>query len=297
MKIVENRNKFFIISAAVIIIGIACMVFNYSTGKGAFNYDVEFSGGTSILLNLGSEFNNDDIAKIIEETTSLTSSQIQKVLGTNEVSIKIKNIDQEARIKLIEALEEKYGKDILLSMGDVSPTVSSEMQRTAILAFSIACAAILTYITIRFRDIRMGGSAILALIHDGLVVLSAYAILRIPLNIAFIAAILTVLGYSINATIVVFDRVRENKRLMRKRDSVTLIDTSITQTMERSIYTSVTTLLTIVCLYIFAVSSIKDFTLPIIIGIVCGTYSSVCLAGSIWYVLSEGKRNQWSKAQ
>ncbi len=289
MKIIENRKKFFIISAAIILIGIGFMIANYASGKDGFNFDVEFSGGTAIQLNLGTDFNNSDIAAIISETTGLTSSQIQRIVGTNEVNIKIKNVDQDSRIKLISALEEKYGQGILLGMEDVSPTVSTEMQRSAILAFTLACAAILIYITIRFKDFKAGTSAIIALVHDALIVLAAYAILRIPVNTAFIAAILTVLGYSINATIVVFDRVRENKRLLRKEGNAAIIDVSVSQTLRRSVYTSLTTLLTITCLYVLGVTSIKDFTLPIIIGIVCGTYSSVCLAGSFWFVLTEKK--------
>ncbi len=288
MKIVKHRKIYFLISAIVIAVGIAFSIFYSSAGLGIFNFDVEFSGGTSINIDIGQEFNNDDISSIINETTGQASPQIQKIIGTNEVNIKILSVDQETRIKLINALKEKYQfNEEAVYIEDVSPTISAEMQSTAILAVVVSCIAILFYTSFRFRDFKTGGSAILALLHDALVVLAAYAILRIPLNNAFIAAVLTVLGYSINATIVIFDRVRENRRHSHKFSQEQLIDTSVNQTLRRSIFTSLTTLLAVVSLYIFGVASIKDFTLPIIIGIICGTYSSVFLAGSIWYVLSK----------
>ncbi len=290
MRIVENRIKYIVFSLLIIATGLVFMAINASSGNGAFNLDVDFTGGTAINFDVGTEFSNDDILQIIKENTELTSAQIQKIVGTNEVSIKIKNIDQETRIKLIDAFKAKYGEQVAGGeIRDISPTVSSEMQKSAVLAFVVASVAILLYVSLRFRDLRTGGSAIIALVHDGLIVIAAYAILRIPVNNAFIAAILTVLGYSINATIVVFDRVRENKRIARKRDNAELINISVKQTLTRSIYTSLTTLITISALYIMGVSSIRDFALPIIIGIICGTYSSVCLAGSTWFMLSEKK--------
>ncbi len=285
--IVENRKKYFLISAAIILIGLVMMIVNGVSGNGPFNFDVEFSGGTSLNYDIKQDFNNEDIQAIITEVTGQTSSQIQRVVGSNEVMIKLLSIDSETRSKITDALIEKYGitEDDLLAAGDVSATISGEMQRTAILAVAVACAAMLLYVSFRFKNIVTGASAILALLHDALIVLCAYAVLRIPMNYSFIAAILTVVGYSINSTIVIFDRMRETKRLRPNESNVKLVNESVMATLPRSLFTSLTTLLVLIFLYILGVPSVRDFALPIIIGIVAGTYSSVCLSGSIWYSL------------
>ncbi len=289
MKIIDNRMKYFYISAAIIGLGIIFMIVNAVMGKGPFNYDVDFIGGTSIQMDIGKDFNNTDIIATINEVTGQTSPQVQKVLGSNKVSIKMKSVDQETRMSLVNKLIENYGlnQDAVLEVSDVSATISSEMQSKALLALLVACIAMLIYVSFRFKDLSMGASAILALVHDALVVLSAYSILRIQMNYAFIAAILTIVGYSINSTIVIFDRVRENRALLKRATRMELIDKSVNQTLRRSVYTSLTTLLTLLFLYVLGVPSIKVFTLPIIIGIVCGTYSSVFLAGSFWYIFTQ----------
>ena len=160
---------------------------------------------------------------------------------------------------------------------------SGEMQQAAIKATLIACVAMLLYISLRFRDFRAGGSAIIALIHDVLIVLSAYALLRIPVNQSFIAVLLTILGYSVNSTIVIFDRIRENKSAFQTGHAAEKINKSVSQTLARSINTSLTTLFTIGAIYILGVQSIKEFSLPLIVGIVAGAYSSICISGSVWY--------------
>ncbi len=287
MKIVENKLKYFAVSAIVIIAGIAAMVLNASNGKGAFNYDVEFTGGTAMSVHIGQEFENSDIEQIVKDVTGQKSPQIQKTGDGTEVSIKIQSVDSETRTEVFNAIKDKYSltdADLLSSM-DISGTVSGEMQQKAIMAVVVACICMLIYISIRFKDLRAGASAILTLLHDCIVVIAFYAILRIPLNNSFIAALLTILGYSINATIVIFDRVRENKGRMTKAKANEVIDSSVKQTLARSINTSVTTLLTIGAVYILGVTSVKQFALPIIIGIISGAYSSICLAGSIWYML------------
>ena len=164
------------------------------------------------------------------------------------------------------------------------------MQEKAFLAVAVSCIAMLIYVSLRFRDFKIGASCIIALLHDALIVLACYAIFRIPLNNSFIAAILTVLGYSINASIVIFDRLRENKRRLGSRDSENVMNISIKQSMRRSLYTSLTTFFTILALYIFGVQSVKEFALPIVVGIICGTYSSVFLAGSLWYIFDSFKK-------
>ena len=287
MKIVENRKKFFVVSLIVIIAGIISMIINVSTGKSALNFDIEFTGGTSMEIDIGQEFNNEDIAEIIDNVTGQKAPQIQKIIGTNSVSIKMQSIDAEQRNEIINSLKEKYGIDDenIINVLDVSGTISGEMQRTALLAVFVSCVAMLIYISIRFRDIRIGTSSIIALLHDVFIVISFYAIMRIPINNSFIAAILTVLGYSINATIVIFDRIRENANKFKKKEVIVRINKSITQTIGRSINTSLTTLFTIGAIYILGVQSIKEFALPLVIGIISGAYSSVFISGSIWYML------------
>lgn len=286
MKIIENRNKFFWLSIIIIAIGIAVMIYNKLNGNGIFNYDVEFSGGTSIQIDIGKDFVNADIEKIVSDATNQSSVQVQRVLNTNQVMIKIKSVEKSVRDKFINELAQKYGFDKKsVTISDISPTISNEMQRSAVISILLACLAIMIYVSIRFHNMKTGASAVIALMHDSAITIISYAIFRIPLNYSFIAVVLTIVGYSINATIVIFDRIRENM-LRFKNDNVKLINTSVMQTMRRSLFTSITTLLSIICLYLLGVPSIKDFSLPIIIGIICGTYSSICLATSIWFSMN-----------
>ena len=190
MQIIQNRKKFFILSLLVIIIGFGFMIANAQAGKGALNWDVEFTGGTSMELNMNGKYDNDKLISIIKDVTDQSSPQIQEVLGTNNVEIKLQSIDSPTRTALVEAIQKEYSKATLTEANDISGTVSGEMQRAAIKATLIAAVAMLIYISIRFKDVRAGGSAILALIHDVLVVLAAYAIFRIPVNNAFIAVLL-----------------------------------------------------------------------------------------------------------
>lgn len=285
MKIVENRKKFFAASLIVIIIGFAAMIFNAQAGRGAFQYDVEFTGGTSFDLDLGQEYEQEDLQKIITDVTGQDSPQIQQVIGTNEVTVKIQSIDSATRETLTNAILEAYPNAVMGEVNDVSGTVSHEMQTAAIKATLIAAVAMLLYISLRFHDFRAGGSAIIALFHDVLIVLTAYAVFRIPVNNTFIVVLLTILGYSINATIVIFDRIRENKSAFHANQTAEKINKSISQTLARSINTSLTTFFTVGAIYVLGVPALKEFALPMMIGILAGAYSSVCISGSIWYVL------------
>lgn len=285
MKIVENRKKFFAASLIVIIIGFAAMIFNAQAGRGAFQYDVEFTGGTSFDLDLGQEYEQEDLQKIITDVTGQDSPQIQQVIGTNEVTVKIQSIDSATRETLTNAILEAYPNAVMGEVNDVSGTVSHEMQTAAIKATLIAAVAMLLYISLRFHDFRAGGSAIIALLHDVLIVLTAYAMFRIPVNNTFIVVLLTILGYSINATIVIFDRIRENKSAFHANQTAEKINKSISQTLARSINTSLTTFFTVGAIYVLGVPALKEFALPMMIGILAGAYSSVCISGSIWYVL------------
>lgn len=285
MKVIENRKKFFILSLLIICIGFGFMFANAKAGRGALNWDVEFTGGTSMEIDMGGEYDLAELEEIIIEATDQQSPQIQQIIGTNGVEIKLQSIDSPARVALLNSIWKVYPSAEVTEANDISGTVSGEMQQAAIKATLIAAVAMLIYISIRFKDFRAGGSAILALIHDMLVVLAAYAIFRIPVNNAFIAVLLTILGYSVNSTIVIFDRIRENKDNFKPNQMAERIDKSIGQTLARSINTSLTTLFTIGAIYFLGVPSIKEFALPMMVGIIAGAYSSICISGSIWYTL------------
>lgn len=295
MDIIKNRKKVFALSAIVIAIGLIVMIMNINSGKKAFNYDVQFQGGTAYTFDIGKDFENSDIEKIISDTTSQTGT-VQRIGGddSTEVQVKLLELTPEERIAFTDALYAFYGIDdtSLLNMTVISPTISKEMRNNAFLAVIVASIAMLIYVSFRFKDVQTGASAILALIHDIIIVTLFYSVFRIPLNYSFIAVVLTVLGYSINSTIVIFDRVRENKHLSKKHTNAEYINISVTQTIKRSIYTSITTLLPVIALYVFGVQSIKEFTLPIIVGVVVGTYSSVFLSGNIWYTLTSKKEKE-----
>ncbi|HHW66999.1 protein translocase subunit SecF [Defluviitalea raffinosedens] len=286
MNIVEKRKTWFAISIIIIIAGLLAMPINAMMGNGILNFDVEFIGGTVMEVNIGQDFDiTNDIRPIVIEITGDESPQITRS-GDQGVSIKTKSIDATTRTKLYDALKEKYnldGMNDLLNVDDVSPTISTEMQVKALQALLVSSILMLIYITFRFKDWRFGLAAVLPLIHDVLIVLAVYSIGRVPVNNSFIAAILTIVGYSINDTIVIFDRIRENRKVAKKGDLEGLVNRSISQTIVRSINTSITTLLTITVLYFLGVPSIKEFALPLIVGIISGTYSSIFIASPLWY--------------
>ena len=288
MNIIKNRYVYIAISIIIIAIGFGFMLYNNSQGKGFFNYDIQFTGGTSIEISSnGKEVKNDDIDTILKDSINIDNAQIQIIGNGESVIIKTRLLSQDERTVLIEAISSKYSlTEDNFSIRDISATISNEMKSKSYLAVLVSCIAMLIYVSFRFKNFKIGASAIIALLHDALVLVSFYAIFRIPLNDSFIAAILTVLGYSINATIVIFDRIRENKGKNRKINA-NLIDNGINQSLRRSIFTSLTTFLTVISLYIFGVESVKIFALPIAIGIVCGTYSCIFIAGSIWYMLDK----------
>lgn len=285
MKIIESRKKFFALSLIIIFIGFAAMFYQSSKGNGMLNWDVEFTGGTSIAIDMGDTYDHEKLREVIDNVTGQKSPQIQDIIGTNEVAVKIQSIDSETRVKLAEAIKAEFPSSEIKETSDVSGTVSSEMQKAALKATLLACIAMLIYISIRFKDIRAGGSAIIALVHDVLVVIAAYAIFRIPVNTSFIAVLLTILGYSVNATIVIFDRIRENQNRFSARETAEKINKSIAQTLARSINTSVTTFFAVGSIYVLGVQSIKEFALPMMVGIIVGAYSSICISGSVWYTL------------
>ena len=280
-NIIEKRSIFFIISAIVIIAGIVGFAIN-----GGFNTDIDFTGGTEIYVNIGTEFDEIAIRDALKGVDGVEISSVQKS-GETEAIIKTKELSQEQKVAAQDAIKVAFADSTILSVDNVSASVGKELWNNAATSIAIAAILMLIYITFRF-ELLTGISAVLALIHDMLVMMSVYALFQFPVNTSFIAAILTILGYSINATIVVFDRVRENTRFLKKESFADVVNKSIWQTMGRSINTSITTLIVLVALYVLGVPSIKEFAMPLIIGVVCGCYSSVFLSGQFW-VLLKGK--------
>lgn len=288
---IGKRKLFFAISFVVIAAGFVMMGINKVNIGGAFNYGLEFKGGTSTNIvfteSMTLEKVNADLIPLVEDVIKDSDIQPQVVEGSNEVVIKTKTLSKEERNALEQALVETYGVNAEeITSETISSTISNETKKETILAVCVAVICMLIYIRFRFSDIRFGISSVAALLHDVLVVLAFYAFTKITVGSTFIACLLTIVGYSINATIVIFDRIRENmEHTETENDLKQLINHSIAQTLSRSIFTSLTTLVMVVCLYIFGVTSIREFSLPLIVGIVCGAYSSVCLAGAFWYVL------------
>lgn len=306
MNFVQNRKKFFIISCIIILIGLLAMPFQAMRGNDILNYDIEFKGGTVMHLNIGTEYDiNADIRPLVQEYLADNSARIQNVPGTNEVIITTKPTDQEQRKVFIEKIKEKYnieGNPVLVENA-VSPTIGPEIKAKAMQAVVLGAVLMLIYISIRFKDFKFGASAVIGLIHDVLIMLAVYAVFRVPVNNSFIAAMLTIIGYSINDTIIVFDRIRENKGRM-KGDDEEIINISIKQTLSRSINTSITTLVMVALLFIFGTASVKEFSFPLVIGIIAGTYSSIFIASPVWYEMrrkdrskkTQGKKTQGKKA-
>jgi len=285
-----KKGIFFGLSLAVILAGFITMgVYKMNTGD-ALNYSLEFKGGTATTVTFDKSYTleeiNSEMVPLIESTTG-SAVQIQTVQGSNEVIFKTGSLDVDQRQALNQMFVDNFGVDeTLITSETISSTISNEMKSDTILAVVVAIICMLIYIRFRFSDIRFGVSSIACLLHDVLVVITFYALARVSVSNTFIACLLTIVGYSINATIVIFDRVRENMAVMTKKDDLQdVVNHSITQTLSRSLFTSLTTLVMVGALYIWGVTSIRDFALPLMVGIICGAYSSVCIAGALWYVL------------
>ena len=238
---------------------------------------------------------DDQIIPLIEEATGDKNVQVQKIEGTNQVTFKTRTLDVDERETFNQIMSEQFGVDeTTIETENISSTVSAEMRSDAIIAVLVSTICILLYIWFRFKDIRFATSAVLALLHDVLVVLGFYAVARVSVGNTFIACMLTIVGYSINATIVIFDRIREELKTKKKNEGLNeLVNRSITRTLTRSIYTSFTTFVMVAVLYVLGVSSIKEFALPLMVGIICGAFSSVCITSALWYVMK--RREQKSE--
>ena len=305
IKFVQNRVKFFVISGVLIAGCVVCLIVNKETSGNILNYGLDFLGGTTYDIPFGKDTKIDsslkkEVESIFAKNSNSNDIVISEVSGSNELNVKTVELTEEQRANVTNELSKKYSiKEKNIQIQSISASVSGEMKRDAVLAVIIAAICMLIYIWFRFKDIVFAGSAVLALLHDVIVVLLVYAAAKISVGNTFIACMLTIVGYSINATIVIFDRIREN---IGTRSSITderlseIVNDSITQTLTRSINTSLTTFFMVFMLAILGVDSVREFAIPLLAGIVCGAYSSVCITGTLWYTIKKATHNKSGKA-
>lgn len=276
----KNRWKFVLIPALIVIAGIVLYIVH-----GGFNFDVEFMGGIRMQVNMHTDFDNKEVADLIQEkTVDTVSAKVQTGDNPQVAVIKTPPVDETVKTEIFNALKDKYNlsDDDLLSVSSASASFGNEIQRKALLYTLLAIICILIYIAIRF-EWRSAIMAVIALAINVLIMAAIYAITNIPLNTNFIAAMLTVVGYSINNTIVIFDRIRENTKSRKKNETISeMVNRSVFETMGRTINSTITTLITIVLIYILGVSAIKEFALPLIVGILAGAYTSIFIASTFW---------------
>lgn len=304
IKFVQNRVKFFVISGVLIAGCVVCLIVNKATSGNILNYGLDFLGGTTYDIPFGKDTKIDsslkkEVESIFAKNSNSNDIVISEVSGSNELNVKTVELTEEQRANVTNELSKKYSiKEKNIQIQSISASVSGEMKRDAVLAVIIAAIFMLIYIWFRFKDIVFAGSAVLALLHDVIVVLLVYAAAKISVGNTFIACMLTIVGYSINATIVIFDRIREN---IGTRSSITderlseIVNDSITQTLTRSINTSLTTFFMVFMLAILGVDSVREFAIPLLAGIVCGAYSSVCITGTLWYTIKKATHNKSGK--
>ena len=294
INFIGKKAVFFTISGIIIAAGLISMGVHSATDGKALNYGLDFMGGTSTTADFGKDMTiediENDIVPYVEKVTGDSDVQATKVEGTTQVTIKTRTLSLDERQELEDTLAENCDVDAsTITSQSISSTISGEMRSDALKAVIVSCIFMLLYIWFRFKDIRFAASAILALVHDVLVVITVYALVRISVGSTFIACVLTIVGYSINDTIVIFDRIRENLALKTGKQTAEelreVANKSLTQTLSRSINTSITTFIMVVMLYILGVASIRDFSLPLMAGLVCGAYSSICIATELWYVM------------
>lgn len=288
----SKKNLFFVLSLLVIIGGFVTMGVYSSKDKGMLNYSMEFKGGTSTTVEFTEDYTIEEIDEkikpVVQEVTGDANIQAQKVDNSKSIILKTRTLDLTEREELAQKLADNFGVDAsTITSENISAVVSNEMRKDAIISVILATICMLIYIWFRFKDVRFAASAVIALLHDVLVVLAFYAVARISVGSTFIACMLTIVGYSINATIVIFDRIRENinGRKKTKEELKEIVNISITQTLTRTIYSSFTTFVMVAVLFILGVASIREFAAPLMVGIICGAYSSVCITGALWYVL------------
>ena len=286
---VKNSKVFFVLSILAIIAGLVFLPINKNNTGKILNYSLEFTGGTSTTVTFTEAYDleraESEILPVILSSTGLSAGevQIQAVEDTDQVIFKTTELDETVAADMEAVLRDNF-EISEISAESISSTISGEMKKDAVIAIAIASVLMLIYIAVRFSDVRFGASAVLALLHDVLVVFAIYSIARLSVGNTFIACMLTIVGYSINATIIIFDRIRENMQNADKKTELDeIVNTSISQTLTRTIYTSLTTFVMVLVLFIMGVESLKEFTFTLMAGIVCGAYSSVCITGPMWY--------------
>lgn len=292
---VKKRAFAFAIALLMIVsVPVGMGYFNHTSGS-SMNYSLDFVGGTATTVDFGKDMSLKELDKkvepVVEKVTGNADIQFQKISSTNKVIIKTQDLTVKQRTKLNEALKNEFGvKEEKITAENISSTISKEMSTNAVKAVVVSVILMLIYIWIRFRNVRFASSAVIALIHDIAVVAAFYVWARASVGSTFIAVMLTILGYSINSTIVISDRIRENKNLDKNMDNETAVNSAVTDTLSRSIYSSLTTLITVFVLFIMGVPTVKEFALPIIIGLIAGTFSSVCVTGPLWYTMNKKRK-------
>ena len=297
---IKHRAKFFILSLLIILLGFVALGVNKVSTGSILSYGLDFKGGTSTNVsfhdNITDQLKN-DVRAIVSDIIKDPKVEMAEVKNTNSIIIKTRELSLDERTQIEEKLVEVYNIDVdLLTTESISASVSGDMKKDALFAIIMATVAMLLYIWFRFKDIRYASSAVLALIHDVLVVLMVYSVGKIAVGGTFIACMLTIVGYSINATIIIFDRIRENATLMNKNESFEeIVNTSISQSFSRCINTSLTTFFMVFVLLIFGVDSVKEFAIPLMVGIVCGAYSSICITGALIFTLKNNLQKKMNK--
>lgn len=283
LKIIEKTKIWFISSLIIMLIGLG-----FAVTKG-FNFGIDFKGGTQVVIDISKDFNKQEVDDLIKKYASdATTNKLEET----KIEIKSNTLNSAKTREMFEEMKTKYSLEekAFISEDEIGAAIGSELAKKSLIALGVATVAMLLYVGIRF-EFKFGIAAILALVHDILITISVYAIFQVPINAPFIAAVLTIVGYSINDTIVIFDRIRENIGKMRRATPTELANKSITETMSRSINTVGTTLATIVAVYAF-VPPVRDFAFPLIIGIVCGAYSSIFIASPLWVIFKNRSKKK-----
>lgn len=286
MNIMKKYKIWFSISIITVLIGVAMFFYR------GINIGIDFVGGTTVLIDIGKEFDKSEVDEILAK---YSQDGVSKKINGTQVEVRSKNFETDKVGNFFNELKTKYSLEDsnLLHQTEISGSIGKELTLRALIALAIATLGMLIYIIVRF-EIYFGIAAIIALIHDVLITLSAYSIFMVPINSPFIASILTIVGYSINDTIVIFDRIRENRKLHTGKSNDYIANLSIKQSLVRCINTSVTTIVIVLCVYIF-VPSVREFSFPILIGIISGTYSSIFIATPLWVMLASKGNKKLNK--
>lgn len=296
--IIEKRVISFAVIAVIVVVAVVGLFANKSgniNGRNrTLNYSIEFEGGINITANFDKKYTtdefNDTILPVIQEISGDAEAIANEVVGSNEFSVKVKQVDPSVINEIKDKLTSDYGVTDF-DYSEVGSTLSSEMRKNAIISVVVALIFMLLYIFVRFRDMRYAASAVITLICDIAIVFAFYVISYTSVGNTFIACMLTLVGYSINATIVIFDRVREHRKTDKEQtDILELGNRSITQTLSRTIYTSFTSFITIFFLYILGVSSLKEFAGPLMVGIIGGMFTNIFIPCSLWYMMMKKKK-------